>query len=60
MRCFFTAVLLGVLGATIVEFHKVDPASAYLLLPYLAWSSFAAALTYNITLNNTKVREPFC
>lgn len=49
-------MLLGVLVATIVEFHKVDPTAAYLLLPYLGWSTFATALTYNIWLNNTKVR----
>ena len=39
------AALLGVLTATIVEFHKVKPEAAYLLLPYLAWTSYAAALT---------------
>jgi tryptophan-rich sensory protein len=44
--------LLGVLGATIVEFRKVDPTAAYLLLPYLGWSTFATALTYNIWTNN--------
>lgn len=44
--------LLGVLGATIVEFKKVDPTAAYLLLPYLGWSTFATALTYNIWTKN--------
>ena len=39
------AALLGVLTATIVEFQKVKPEAAYLLLPYLAWTSYAAALT---------------
>ena len=34
-------MLLGVLCATIFEFHKVDPLAAQLLLPYLAWTSFA-------------------
>lgn len=48
-------VLLGVLGATILEFHKVDPTAAALLLPYLAWTSFASALTWNIFLNNPDV-----
>jgi benzodiazapine receptor len=45
--------LLGVLGATIYEFSKVDTVAAQLMLPYLGWVSFAAALTYNICMNNT-------
>jgi benzodiazapine receptor len=44
--------LLGVLGATIVEFDKYDHVSSKLLYPYLGWSIFAAVLTYNITMNN--------
>jgi len=38
--------------ATIVEFGAVDVLSAQLLVPYLAWSCYATALTYNIWLNN--------
>ena len=49
--CDITA-LLGVLYATIVEFSKVDELSGRLLLPYLGWSCYATALTYNIWLNN--------
>jgi benzodiazapine receptor len=45
-------VLLGVVYATIVEFGAVDVLSAQLLVPYLAWSCYATALTYNIWLNN--------
>lgn len=48
--------LLGVLGATIVEFNKVSPTASYLLLPYLAWSSYATALTANIYQNNPGAR----
>lgn len=44
--------LLGVLGLTIVEFTKVDGVAATMLYPYLAWTMFATALTYNITMNN--------
>lgn len=44
--------LLGVLGLTIVEFNKVDGVAATMLYPYLAWTLFATALTYNITMNN--------
>ncbi|KAK9811304.1 hypothetical protein WJX72_001454 [[Myrmecia] bisecta] len=46
--------LLGVLSATIVKFHEVSPEAAYLLLPYLGWTSFAAALTYDIYKKNPK------
>ena len=45
-------VLLGVVYATIVEFGAVDVLSAQLLVPYLCWSCYATALTYNIWLNN--------
>lgn len=55
---FLAAALLGVLGATIVEFHKVSPTASYLLLPYLAWSSYATALTANIYQNNPGVNLP--
>lgn len=48
--------LLGMVGATIYEFNKVDPLAAKLMLPYLAWTSFATALTWNIHLNNPEVR----
>ena len=43
-----TAGLLGLLSATIVEFKKVDPTAAYLMLPYLGWTTFATvrALRY--------------
>ena len=33
---------------TLVLFHKVRPMAAYLLLPYLAWVSFAAFLNFTI------------
>lgn len=38
---------------TIVLFHRIRKAAAYLLVPYLLWVSFAAFLTYTIwTLNS--------
>lgn len=46
--------MLGVIAATIVQFNKVDPKAAKLLLPYAGFSTFAAALTYNVWLENTK------
>jgi len=51
--CIVRAALVGVLSATIVEFNKVDPSAAKLLMPYLGWTLFASALNYNIWANNT-------
>lgn len=41
-------VLWGVILATLVAFWRVRPAAGWLLVPYLAWVSFASALTYSI------------
>ena len=38
--------------ATIVLFHPVSPVAAWLLVPYLAWVSFASALNFSIWLRN--------
>jgi tryptophan-rich sensory protein len=44
---FAEVLLLWVLiVATVVTFRRVRPLSAGLLLPYLAWVTFASALTY--------------
>lgn len=37
---------------TIVEFYKLSRASAYLLLPYIVWVTFAGYLTYNLWVLN--------
>ncbi|HEY9421091.1 MAG TPA: tryptophan-rich sensory protein, partial [Thermoanaerobaculia bacterium] len=29
-------------------FHRVSPAAAWLMVPYLLWVSFAAALTFAV------------
>ena len=43
-------------AATAYQFHKVDPLAGKLMLPYLGWVSFAAALTYTLTsMNSSKV-----
>lgn len=55
MQLCCNAALLGVLTATVFEFHKVSPDAAYLLLPYLGWSTFAAVLTLDIWRKNPKV-----
>lgn len=38
--------------ATALEFRKFDKNAAAMLLPYLAWTTFATALNYNIMANN--------
>ncbi len=35
-----------------LRFHDLDRVSSYLMLPYLAWVSFATVLNYNIWLLN--------
>jgi tryptophan-rich sensory protein len=42
------AVLWCAIAATLVAFFRVSPAAGGLLVPYLAWVSFAAALNYAI------------
>lgn len=49
------ALLLALIVATIVAFRRVRPLAAVLLLPYLAWVSFATALTVAIWRRNPLV-----
>lgn len=51
--------LLGVIGATMVSFHKVDPLAAKLMVPYLGFSAFAAALTVNVWMSNSENGKDF-
>eukprot|EP00241_Pyramimonas_parkeae_P009717 CAMPEP_0114250826 /NCGR_PEP_ID=MMETSP0058-20121206/14915_1 /TAXON_ID=36894 /ORGANISM="Pyramimonas parkeae, CCMP726" /LENGTH=143 /DNA_ID=CAMNT_0001364529 /DNA_START=210 /DNA_END=641 /DNA_ORIENTATION=+ len=47
--------LVGMWGgaaACIPLFHKVNPLAGYLMVPYLAWVSYAGALNLNIWMNN--------
>jgi len=41
--------------ATIVLFHSVSLAAAWLLVPYLAWVSFASALNFSIWRRNPRL-----
>jgi len=41
-------LLLGLIVATILAFAQVHRVAAVLLLPYLAWVAYAAALTYAV------------
>ena len=47
------------LTATVIKFHKVDPAAAYIMLPYLGWTTFATVLTVDIYRRNPDV-SPQC
>ncbi|MEI8377178.1 MAG: TspO/MBR family protein [bacterium] len=38
---------------TILEFYKIAPLSAYLLIPYLLWDIFATFLSFKILLLNS-------
>lgn len=55
-RVTFGLVLIGAMIALtlilIVMLRRVRPAAALLLLPYLAWLCFAAALNYTVMTNN--------
>lgn len=44
--------LLGVLVATTAAFYRVDRVAGYLMLPYVAWVGFAAALTISLYKKN--------
>jgi tryptophan-rich sensory protein len=48
-------LLLVLIVATVVAFHRVRPAAAWLLLPYLAWVAFASALNYAVWQANPTV-----
>ena len=43
------------IAGTVVAFRRVSPLAAGLLLPYLAWVTFASALTYSVWQRNPQV-----
>ncbi len=45
-------LLLVFILLTTFEFHKIDKISAYLMIPYIAWVSFAGVLNYTIWMLN--------
>jgi len=45
-------VLWVLIVAVMIKFYKIDKKASLILLPYLAWVSFAAILNYNIFLLN--------
>ncbi|HIU47736.1 MAG TPA: tryptophan-rich sensory protein [Candidatus Avimonoglobus intestinipullorum] len=44
--------LIAVLGVMIYRFYRIRPLAAYLQLPYLAWTLFAAYLNWMVFLLN--------
>jgi tryptophan-rich sensory protein len=36
------------IAVTILKFYKVSKSAAYILIPYIAWVSFAALLNYSV------------
>ncbi len=50
---FFTiAILAALITVAIVLFHRIRPAAGALLVPYLAWVLFAAALNASLWIAN--------
>jgi len=49
---FEIVVLLALIIFTIIAFWRVRPLAGILLLPYVAWVAFAAALTFAIVQRN--------
>ena len=47
------ALLLAAILATILAFRRVNRIAAWLLLPYLCWTGYAAALTFAIWRMNS-------
>lgn len=53
---FVDILLLVVLvAATIAAFHRLRPLAAALLVPYLGWIGFAAALTWSVWRRNPQL-----
>lgn len=48
LASFEIIVLWLMIYETYIQFKKIDKVSAYLLLPYLAWVSFATLLTFSV------------
>lgn len=49
---FGILVIWGFILILLVRFHRLRPAAAYLLVPYLAWVSFASVLNFSLWLLN--------
>ncbi|MET0377522.1 MAG: TspO/MBR family protein [Spongiibacteraceae bacterium] len=48
-------LLLGLIVATFVSFWRIKPLAGVLLVPYVLWVSFAAALNYSLWILNPQI-----
>lgn len=48
-------VMLALILATMAAFWRIRPAAAWLMLPYLAWVSFASVLTWTVWQANPQL-----
>ena len=48
------AVIVWLASLTLLSFHRVRPFAAWLLLPYLAWTCYAAYLTVGYAVLNRR------
>lgn len=44
--------LIGVIGGCVATFYPVNKTAAYMMIPYLLWTSFASLLNFKIWLDN--------
>lgn len=52
-------LLCGVVLCTLISFWRIRPAAGALLIPYLAWVAFAAALAYSVWQRNPALLAAF-
>ena len=45
-------ILLALILATTVEFYKIEPKAAFLMIPYIIWVTFASVLNFSVYLLN--------
>jgi translocator protein len=51
------ALITGLAAVTAVKFGAVTPLAGWLMVPYVAWSGYATALTAKLWIDNPSARE---
>lgn len=46
------AIMLVLIVLTTLEFYKIEPKAAYLMIPYIIWVAFAGVLNFSVYLLN--------